>query len=327
MPSGTRPRTWGYWTRLKLGLLADYLDAFTTASKNKSTEYVYLDAFAGEGAGIDRISGEEFAGSARIAAEIEDPPFTRLRYFELANDAADALRAALQRDYPGRDIEVVPGDCNETMPGLLRDLQPFRWAPTFAFLDPDGMELRWSTLELLASHKAGYRRSEAREFKVELWMLFPSGGLLRTLALESGVAARDALRATTLFGNEAWRPIYEAHASGRVAGGEARDAYVNLMRWRLERDLHYRYTHALAIRNEQTNAVLYHMVFATDNDAGNTIMGDLYVKAAGRNERMRAESLAARTGVLRLPGLDSYVSGDVAYHNEAPINPEDWLEQ
>jgi hypothetical protein len=31
---------------------------------------VYLDAFAGEGLGIDRLTGEEFKGSARIEVVI-----------------------------------------------------------------------------------------------------------------------------------------------------------------------------------------------------------------------------------------------------------------
>jgi hypothetical protein len=48
---------------------------------------MYLDAFAGEGFGIDRLTGEEFKGSARIALDVADPQFTRLRYFELPERA------------------------------------------------------------------------------------------------------------------------------------------------------------------------------------------------------------------------------------------------
>ena len=44
-------RSWGYWTRAKLEMLADYLAGFATASKGQS-ERVYLDAFAGEAAGL-----------------------------------------------------------------------------------------------------------------------------------------------------------------------------------------------------------------------------------------------------------------------------------
>ena len=79
-------RPWGYWTRAKLAVLNDYLPAFLQAASGKSQEYVYLDAFAGEGRGVDRLTGEEFHGSSRIALEAKalhaDARFTRLRYFE-----------------------------------------------------------------------------------------------------------------------------------------------------------------------------------------------------------------------------------------------------
>ncbi len=60
-------RPWGYWTRAKLAVLNDYLPAFLQAASSKSQEYVYLDAFGGEGRGVDRLTGEEFHGSLPIA--------------------------------------------------------------------------------------------------------------------------------------------------------------------------------------------------------------------------------------------------------------------
>lgn len=162
------PRTFGFWTRAKLNILERYLGAFLRASKSVD-ERIYLDAFAGEGHGIDRITGKDFKGSARLALEAGPPPFTKLRYFELDNHAAK-LEAILNKDFPGRDLVVYPGDCNQTISSALAALTDFRWAPTFAFLDPDGMELAWSTLEDLANHKRGYRSdgSAKAEFKASL---------------------------------------------------------------------------------------------------------------------------------------------------------------
>ncbi|MEA2188817.1 MAG: hypothetical protein QOK16_3828 [Solirubrobacteraceae bacterium] len=98
-PSG---RSWGYWTRAKLAMLGEYLGGFATASRSQ-TERVYLDAFAGEGTGLDRLTGEEFHGSARIALEAGDGAgFTRFRFFELGRKAAE-LEARLRTDYPNRD--------------------------------------------------------------------------------------------------------------------------------------------------------------------------------------------------------------------------------
>src|SRR3954447_15538958 len=83
-------RAWGFWTRHKLAILEDYLPAFLHASKNKASEYVYLDAFAGEGEGIDRLTGEQFPGSSRIALDVAVAGgFTRLRFFERTSKASE----------------------------------------------------------------------------------------------------------------------------------------------------------------------------------------------------------------------------------------------
>src|SRR5439155_1693683 len=49
-------------------------------------------------------------------------------------------------------------------------------APTFAFLDPDGMELEWRTVKLLADHKRG-----KSQYKIEMWILLSTSGLVRML--------------------------------------------------------------------------------------------------------------------------------------------------
>jgi hypothetical protein len=155
-------RSWGYWTLLKLAILADYLPAFLTASSGRASEFVYLDAFAGEGRGLDRLTGEEFHGSARIALEVtETGGFTRLRYFEQASKARE-LEEKFRAEYPNRDIKVYGGDCNEQIPRALDDLRSVRWAPTFAFIDPDGMEFEWTALEILAAHQKATARLRAR---------------------------------------------------------------------------------------------------------------------------------------------------------------------
>lgn len=314
-------RTWGYWTRAKLEILDKYLRAFARASSGQS-ERVYLDAFAGEGSGVDRLTGEEFRGSSRIAIEVDEPSFTKLRYFELESHAG-ALDARLRAEYPSRDILVYGGDCNTSIPQALVDLRDARWAPTFAFLDPDGMELAWSTLQALSDHKRGYRPegSTKPEFKVEMWMLFPSGGLIRTLALDpEKLREVDAERATRLFGTDLWRPIYDARRSGEIPAAEARDRYVNLMRWRLENDLGYQRTHPLEIKNLKGNPI-YHMILATDNAAGTKIMSDLYTDAAKEIPKMREEVLSQQRAAQqeRLFEMDIEVN---PYEYEVPVNPE-----
>jgi three-Cys-motif partner protein len=256
----------------------------------------------------------EFPGSARIALQIADPPFTRLRYFELP-EQAEALQEQLRRDHPGRDIRVYGGDCNRTIPQALRDLRDLRWAPTFAFLDPDGMALEWTTLGHLATHRTGTH-------KVELWMLFPTSGLLRTLSLRGGPSDADQKRATLLFGTDQWRRIFEARRDGRISGTEARAGHVNLMRWRLENVLGYAQTHPLEIRNLQGSPI-YDMIFATDHPAGTRIMSSLYARAAAEIPAMRQAARDEAAGVLRLFDLgDLEPAGGYTY--EKPLRPNEF---
>lgn len=315
-PSG---RSFGYWTRLKLEILQNYLPQFLKASASVS-ERVYLDAFAGVGSGMDRVTSEEFLGSARIAMESGgECGFTKLMFFEMP-DKASNLKNRLQEKYPNRSIDVYPGDCNITMKDALDRLKPIRWAPTFAFLDPDGVELAWDTVALLARHKVGYKQGRAgRENKVEIWMLFTAQGIMRTLDLSKDLESKDIARANRLFGTEAWRHIYDLRKGGEIDGAESRERYVELMRWRLEVDLGYTWTHALEFRNTR-NGPIYHMIFATDNPAGNRIMQHLYGKTLAEMPFKRSAAVDGKRGQLVMP-LELEVPA-VKYEYVKPVRPE-----
>lgn len=313
--TGTPTRSWGYWTRAKLQILDNYLRGFALATK-RSSDRVYLDAFAGEGSGRDRLTGEKFAGSARIALNITDPPFTKLRFFETPGKAQE-LFDALSKEYPNRDIQVVAGDCNQTIPAELTRFGELKF-PTFAFIDPDGMEVAWTTLEQIAAYKT-YKT------KIEMWMLFPTSGVQRTLALRKDISKADELRATNLFGSEEWRPIHELRRQDRLTGAQAREGFVNLMRWQLQHGLGYGETHALEIKNLKGNP-LYHMILATDHEAGGKIIASVYNSAAKEIPKMREEALNFRKGLLTLFDPSEYGGVEESlYEYEPPLPPEEWL--
>lgn len=306
-------RDWGDWTELKLDILTQYLDRFTTAAKGPDAR-VFLDAFAGQGRGRSRSTGDVFEGSARIALNTANPPFTHLRYFELEPANASKLQRDLDEEYPGRDVVVYEGDCNDRIPEALAELAPVSWAPTFAFLDPDGVNLRWTTLRALADHK---RRSKN---KVEMWLLFSTMGLVRRLALdEAKLRPEDEQSATDAFGDESWRPIYDQRRSGLITGKKARAEFINLYRWKLESQLGYRHTFALEIRNDR-GVPIYAMVFATDNEAGKKIMLHLYDRASLAGPRRRKLLKAGRDGVEQM----SLTLGEAAEERDPVWVDEPW---
>ena len=284
------PRAWGFWSRYKLELLEEYLDAFTTASKKSSTK-VYLDLFGGEPENVDRVTHDTIEGSARIALGTAEPPFTHLRFFEMGPNAAK-LRQTIAAEYPGCNALVYEGDCNDTIHQALADLrqQGLGWSPTFAFIDPNGPHYRWSTLEALAQHKVANAKT-----KVELWMLFPDSFFMRLLPKSGAVRPANNTAITEMFGTPQWHAIWRARLDRTITPADARIEYVNLMRWRLQHDLKYRWTYQLQLHTE-SNAPLYHLIFATDSEAGAKIMRHLYGQALVQFPQMAAAYRALEAG-------------------------------
>ncbi|MDE0319968.1 MAG: three-Cys-motif partner protein TcmP [Acidimicrobiaceae bacterium] len=120
MRNGERPRSWGFWTEVKLDALAHYLPQFTTASRSARST-LYLDLFAGSVNNVRRDDEDRhFFGSTVRALETE-PGFSTLRFFELDPNAAH-LKKQLRERYPNDDrFRVIQGDCNKTIAGCLGD--------------------------------------------------------------------------------------------------------------------------------------------------------------------------------------------------------------
>lgn len=325
MPPGSRrsrsPRTWGFWTEQKLLMLADYLPAFTTASRS-ARRTLYLDLFAGQDRNFSRTTGEAISGSPRVALDTV-PRFSKAVFFELPSQAG-TLEAELRSSYPDRDFEVVSGDCNEAAGRVLARLASDGWdlAPTFVFLDQYAAEIRWETLETLAS----FKRSQT---KAELWLLFSPSMLPRGLAgPDTESKERFAARVTAMFGTDLWRDAHQACQSGQLAPGELRDELLNLMRWRIEKVLGYSTTHSFAMKNTRGQE-LYEMIFATTHDAGERIMSHIYREAAKDQPRMQAEAVAKlaadreeESGIIGLfPPLPKTTSRAPVYKHEQPRLP------
>jgi three-Cys-motif partner protein len=100
-----------------------------------------------------------------------------------------------------RAFRVYPGNCNATIGHALADLRPYAWAPTFAFIDPDGPHVHWATLDALAHHRSG-------RYKTEFWLLLPHGLFMRVLPVDgSPVTPATEAMLTAMFGTDHWKRI------------------------------------------------------------------------------------------------------------------------
>jgi three-Cys-motif partner protein len=302
------PRQWHAWSVWKTKvLLGAYLPAFTTACKG-TAHRTFIDCFAGEPDAVD-MAGEPFPGSARIALTA-DPPLTHAVFFELEDKAA-ALEVALRSEFSDRDIHVIGGDCNQHITEGLNWLRSQGTArsgpqlgPVFALLDPDSMELEWSTIETIAkwTGQAGPNDWSRQGRLVELLVLFPTGPFRRSMPINPGTTeASDAAKAEVdlLFGNQEWRRIYDAQRSGAIGGEDSWMWYVHMYRRGLL-DLGYKYTSAIEVRNT-SSVVQYHLVFATANNTGRKVMRDVQSRARKILPAMvQEEKSARRAGADRL---------------------------
>ena len=183
----------GVWTVLKLGVLRQYLQFFTTALRNQGFKLIYIDAFAGSGSCTVAVGDETETvdGSASIAVATT-PEFDELIFIEKSGKRFNALTKFAQA-YPSRKIALKRGDANELLPEVLawREWQDTRGV---LFLDPYGMSTEWSLLEQIAETEA-----------VDLWYLFPLSAFFRQAAVDfRQIDDAKAMALTKMVGTADW---------------------------------------------------------------------------------------------------------------------------
>jgi len=192
-------------TELKLSIVEKYLKFFTTALRGKFNELWYIDAFAGTGsrtirhekrpAGLldagepERV--ERRRGSAKIAIDVK-PHFDFIVFIESKPSYVAALNE-LAANHPDRRIRVVRNDANDALKSLIA-ANSWRSTRAVLFLDPYGMELEWSTLEMVAATRA-----------IDVWFLFSLSGLYRQATRQlTNIDHHKRAALTRMFGSEAW---------------------------------------------------------------------------------------------------------------------------
>jgi len=240
------PRDVGPWTKEKLRILAQYLPVYLQAT-TKAIERVYIDGFAGPGTNRIENTNEIIDGSPLIAlgARASNATvFDRLFFIEQRRETVAELRQVLSSRDPLGRARVIEGDVNIELPKLVSGL-PKR-SPTFVFLDTEGIEPRWATLEAIAP------------WQTELLINFPLG-----MAINRNPSSA---KVREYFGTDDWRPIWESSETGRLR--RLLDLYKGRLRelgWKHTTDID---TLITATRGQQ----LYYLIFVSKVEPGRRIM-------------------------------------------------------
>lgn len=264
----------GEWTEHKIQILENYARGFLNVFKNKPfSKLLYFDGFAGSGEILSK-SGEKIEGAALRIMKLEtDRKFDLYYFVEKNQNYKKELEEAIARNLPNRnDYHVVCDDCNEKLYSMVTSFLDTPRGKNFkvlAFIDPKGMQLNWSSIEIL------------KDKPIDLWILSPTGGTnrllkrdgkieeswLNRLSMFLGISHEEIkdhfyseLSQASLFGDIETRLIKQSNAIRRL-----HDLYVE----RLGSIFKF-ITEPYVLRNK-SNSVMFHFFMATNNQIAKRI--------------------------------------------------------
>jgi three-Cys-motif partner protein len=255
---GLEPRKSQPYARYKLKALEIYLSITTTSMHQRPwSEMFFLDLQAGPGKNI--IGNDVILGSPLIALTLPHP-FTQYRFNEIDPVLVEALRTRTQASELANRVQIYQEDVNQVAYKVCDEIEHIdrrprtegKWSTlNVAFLDPEGLELQWSTVKRLATIK-----------KMDLIINFSTMGINRAVGKKYTEAMNN------FFGNTDWQEISNISDSTK-----RRRQYIDLYLRQL-RSLGYHVEedpdleqHDMSMRNSR-NAEVYSLIFASKHPLG-----------------------------------------------------------
>lgn len=245
----------------KLTILKGYMARFTTSMKDKKWRALnYIDLQAGPGKNSFSSSGDVILGSPLLALTTRYP-FANLFLVEMGLSEFGALETRVGASERASSAKHFNEDCNLAVDTIVERIRQIDaeyidgiWpCLNLAFLDPEGLEVEWRTVEKLASLQ-----------RMDLIINFSTSGITRN----AGMAAQknEDTIFDRFFGTREWRKVYEQARSGgnSLIRRELIDFYLSRLN-----EMGYVETkpQELEFKN-QRNVQVYTMIFASKNDLG-----------------------------------------------------------
>lgn len=259
---GLPMRPSGVWAIEKLHYVQRYVEVFCTAMRKQWPVRCYVDLMAGPGKNRVTQTGQVLLGSPLIALTVTHP-FTDFYFAETDQRNYDALVERCSASSLSSRIHCEHGDANLVVDQLVLTLgRRAGNSLSVAFLDPEGLELQWSTIAKLASLR-----------RMDLIINYPLGGLNRVMRKVYDSTHENAV--DRLFGDTSWRDIYINNRIRRR--GPVHRHLVDLLRARLSA-LGYQVVNDSPeplMRNATRKAPLYCLLFASKHPLGSTFWAEI----------------------------------------------------
>ena len=256
---GLITRKSGSWVVEKLDYIRRYIEIFETSMRSKWAQRNYIDLFSGPGKNVIKDSGEILLGSPLLSL-ITRHPFTSYYFADLNTDNAMALQQRCAASPQSSHIRIYNEDANKIVSTIVATIKQFSLnSLNLAFLDPQGLELEWSTIAQLGV------------LRCDLIIHYSQQGLSRFMG--KAYQSNEETRVDRFFGTSDWRMVYTRwHNKPRKTGihRELLDLYKDRLRSLGYQDVKQsdEIMSEPLIRNTRRNAPLYRLIFASKHPLG-----------------------------------------------------------
>ncbi len=136
------------WTPLKLIALMWWLTVYSKIVPKHFSNYWYIDLLASSGANFIKQTGDVILGSPLLSFLIPHEPFKHHVFIELDPQKQRTLNRML-RHFAFSNYSILRGDCNIKVYDIpLNEIDHY-----FCFIDCEGLEVKWPTLEHLLRYR------------------------------------------------------------------------------------------------------------------------------------------------------------------------------
>ena len=270
----------GEWTIQKIDIVVDYAKAYLTImNKYPQFKTIYFDGFAGSGDIYrnDKIDFEIIKGAAIRILEVNEPkPFDIYYFVELDEKNRNELKKSVHEKFSEKNSYVVCEDCNKKLDDMSSFLKTHPNHKVLAFIDPYGMSLKWSSIEVL------------KNLGIDLWILVPTGIGINRLLKNNGDISESWLNkleiSLGMSHTEIKKYFYKQRTVQTLFGNETlvekeKDTIkkiAELYKKRLKEVFKFA-SEALPLKNS-TGSIMYHFMMATNNASAFKIANDIIKK-------------------------------------------------
>jgi len=258
----------GFWSELKLEIIEKYASAYSKILEKQGFYHCYIDAFAGAGQHISRMTGEMVEGSPLVALKVT-PPFREYHFIDIEQAKTDHLARLVRA---AANAYIYTGDCNSVLlQQVFPRVQYGKRRRALCLIDPYGLHLDWNVIA-----DAGKRGT------IEVFLNFPVMDMHMNVLWRkpSEVDAGQAERLTRFWGDRSWREA----AYGRQGDffdyphKNPIEDVAEAFRKRLREVAGFGYVPEPLPMRTTSNAIVYYLFFASPNNTGARIVRDIFAK-------------------------------------------------